>query len=70
MLPFLRAQDPQTTFNFHICDDDEKAAEIVFFSGNKLTSNSPRGCEKFTSSKLCAMREEGSHEDIKIKKII
>lgn len=69
MLPFLRAQDPQTTFNFHIrCDDDEKTTKIVF-SGHKLTSNSPR-CENFMSSKMCAMSEDRSHEDIKIKKII
>ena len=72
MLPFLRAQDPQTTFNFHIWDD-EKAAEILSFSfflfrGYELTRNSPR-CENFMSFKLFAMREDGSHKDVKIKKI-
>lgn len=38
MLPFLRAQEPQTTFNFHIKKDPKykkKSNLLVFFSGQK-----------------------------------
>lgn len=64
MLPFLRAQDPQTTFNFHICDDDddEKSNQNSFFG--------PQINQQFTSDVRFSWAPKCSHADTKIKKII